>query len=304
MRGADEFIRFLKDHGLHAAASSETTADLHHKYGDRSWYGFSTVIDLPPAALFPEQAGQPFYVHLEPRRYLIPPDRFTCDFNPYRNGEKNHRTALARLEAIFGQPQKGVASNTREHNWHFGDGGPSLTIRTFLKEKSQFGRNDLYANNPELWEVCSITIERPWVGELTAEEEALIAAVPPADLFLVPQIGAQPYGGGYVRRHKLRQPPSAYLWRTKGHLGWCNRGGAAVFERSAVARLDLLQVLPARGGGGAYLSLRFQNPHSLEREVVGTEILANGATHGLDELAKRVAKFWGLPLTVSETHDC
>lgn len=303
MRHAAEFRDFLTSRGLSAAASSDTTADLHRQYGDRSWYGFSTVIDLPPATLFPEQAGHPFYVNLEPRRYLLPPDRFTCDFNPFRNDARNHESALGRLQSLFGKPEKGMASNTREHSWHFGD-GLSMTIRTFLKAKSQFGRNDLYGNNPSLWEVCAITIQRPWVGELTAAEEALIAAVPPSDLFVIPQIGAQPYGGGYVRRHKLRQLPSAYLWRTKDHLGWCNGGFAAVFERTAVARLDLLQVLPARGGGGAYLSLRFQNPYSLEREIVGTEILADCATHGLDELAKRVAKFWGLTITVAETHDC
>lgn len=302
MPRAQELLDFLAHRGLHAATSSETMAELHQRYGERSWYGFSAVVDLPRASLFPEQS-EPFYIHLNPRRYLLPPDHFTCDFNPFNNDAKNHAIALERLKAQFGKPEPGMATNTREHRWQFED--VSLTIRTFIKERSQFGRNDLYENNPGLWHVCAITIERPqWVGDLTPVEEALIAAIPPSDLLLMPGDGPQPINSGYAKRHKLFRLPSAYLWRTQSHIGWCNGGWAAMIERFSIEKLSLLQVHPAKGGGGAYLSLRIQNPYSLEREITGAEIFAAPQAHALDDLASKVAKFWRVQLSVSETHDC
>jgi len=150
-----EFLKFLVDHGLHAAAAAESMHELRKRYGISRWYDFADVVYVPPASLFPEQR-EPFSF-TPVTSCLLPPFEFNCDFDAFGDGPRNHSLALERLTNLFGNPEKGQAVNTLEHTWTFEQ--MWLRILTFIPEKSRFGRNELYEGHPELWHKCRITID-------------------------------------------------------------------------------------------------------------------------------------------------
>lgn len=64
-------------------------------------------------------------------------------------------------------------------------------------------------------------------------------------------------------------------------------------------------VLPARGGGGDTLSLRYRQSGRAEpRRSSMTVAECAGTPHGFDELAAKLAERLGVPLSAEELHDC
>jgi hypothetical protein len=301
MTGAD-FTRFLVERGLSAAGSAETMQELKARYGVRRWFGFSNVIDLPPASLFPEQT-EPFFFqpHLI---YLLPPNELECDFDYCRNGPRTHALALERLTALFGAPETIVTSNTLSQRWRFDR--MSLRIQTFLKEKFT-GRNPLYERHPELWNVCRISIDRNLVGALTQAEADTLQSLSPNQMLPVDPSLWRPikdllsWERGLFRLASESADATPFLWRQSADIGWCAGPWSAVFARRLSLTLQLLRMSPGKGAGYSELAVRLDNPFTLEPQVVATTVLKGKDTNSLDGVAPEVAAFWDLPLSVEES---
>ena len=260
-----DFTRFLVERGLEAAGSGETIDGLGRRFGVRSWFGFSDVIELPPASLFPEQA-EPFFIRTE-RSCLLPPSEFECDFDYHRDAFLTYHRALDRLTGLFGEGSKGAAVNTLSNTWTFER--ISLTIRTFLQEKTT-GRNPLYAKYPELWNFCRISIDRNWVRPLSQPEAESLNSLNSADTLPVDYFDL-----AHLRRLSmwerglfrlagdgaaLYQRASSFLWKHKNDFGWCAGPWSGIFPRDRSMKLRLDRAEAARSAGYSRLSLHTERP--------------------------------------------
>jgi hypothetical protein len=300
-----DFTRFLVERGLAAAGSSETIDDLRRRFGVRSWFGFSDVIELPPASLFPEQAG-PFFIRTE-RSCLLPPSEFECDFDYDRDAFLTYHRALDRLTGLFGEGAKGAALNTLSNTWTFER--ISLTIRTFLQEKT-IGHNPLYAKHPELWNFCRISIDRNWVRPLSQSEAEWLNSLDsanslPMDYFDLAHLRRlSMWERGLFRlagdRASLYQGSSPFLWKHKNHFGWCAGPWSAIFPRDPSMKLRLDRAQAAKSAGYSRLSLILNDAFSPGREPVPTTVLSGNDPHTLDDAAKGVSRFWELPLDIEQ----
>lgn len=296
------FIEFLTAHGLALAASSDTILECKRRYGLRRWYGFSDVVYLPPAPLFPE-LRQPFFF-LDHRTCLLPPNELECDFAAYPDGEQNQACAVRRFSELFGSPQPGAAVNTLSATWTFER--MSLSLRTFLRDKTP-ARSLLYERHPELWNVCRITIDRNLAAPLARDESSLLDGLGENDFLLILNAPRRvsspipPYERGLFRLGTVSRPQG--FWRHARHIGWTAGPWAAFFDRTPELRLRLDQAEPARGSGSARLSLRLANPFSLDHELVDTTLLDDPRSYALDGTAHAVAAFWNLPLDVNNYPD-
>lgn len=302
-----ELTRLLVDCGLAAIGSTESLDDLKRRCGTRRWFDFADIIPLPPASLFPEQTG-PFFVYPN-RTCLLPATEFECDFDSLRDGPKNHACALERLTALFGTPRPGTAVNTLCETWTFER--MSMTIRTFLKEKSG-GRNDLYSRHPELWNVCRISIDRNWIWPMTDADAREIGSLGPHESLtmdgafwpIARSMSMWERGLFRLANGAVNTPPGApFFWKQANRVGWSAVRLSAGFARNRCIGLRLEQATPARGSGYSRLTLELRNPFSFEQEAIETELLRGENTNSLDRTAREVSAFWNLPMRTEKFAD-
>lgn len=286
-----ELIERLQATGLATAGSSETRFELAKRYGVSRWRGFSDVVYLPRAPLFPE-LKEPWYFSVEPTVHL-PPTDVGCRFAAFDVARKNHECALERLSGLFGKPATGGSVNTWNQTWTFER--MSLSILTFIREKTQ-ARSPLYERYPDLWDQCSITVNRDWVMPLTAGEPARIEH-PDAVLALPAGVAMSgfmaPWDRGFERVITASYAPA--LWTSGSLIGWRSGGRAAVYERTHCTGMIHMVCSPARGAGYSQLQLKLRNIFSEGCEAVTSAVIRSEDWRGLEGIARHCAEFWALP---------
>ncbi|MFV0476182.1 MAG: hypothetical protein ACK5MQ_18550 [Pikeienuella sp.] len=231
-----------------------------------------------------------------------------------RDPMANLRHAHAQIAAKLGPAPIIRASNTVFSRWTAGPAQLSLTI--WPKELQTYPtRNDAHARDKRLKTACSISIETGYRRKMSEQESAwLRSAAPLAEIrgakapTLTALWASQPTSGN---REFMREPP-AESGDFLGRISLSADGAALIIcawqlHIVPVARIEALQlqkVRPARGGGGAYLSLVFQ-PMGSDRESCLTLSDAFAEMDALDDLAARLGEALDRPVRIPEpTLDC
>jgi hypothetical protein len=182
----------------------------------------------------------------------------------------------------------------------------SLTARIFLPEHTR-GPNELYERHPELWHKCRISIDRDWTRPFNQHDAALIDSLPRESILSLesdawPKMRhLAPWERGLLRYTGAPASPP-FLWKGDHAIGWRSGPWLAIYECASQLSLELLRMLPARGGGYSRLSVKLRNPFSLAHETVESLVLS-GTPIGLDRISEHVAAFWELPLHTVEDLD-
>ena len=222
------------------------------------------------------------------------------------DADENFSTAVSQLVEQFGGGQDVSVSNTRCREWRFGRA--SVTARVFPLELNQrLGPNARHQAVPGSKTECGVTLETAWRSALSQHEHTWLA--------------------GYDAMHRADKPPQRFPFRAGLTRDWPGDlpAPSAGFGLSADSRallhvadasvnvlptewiegVEYGVVLPAKGGGGDYLSLRYRQS-GREKPRRSSLIVAEcfGKPHEFDELAAKLAERLGVPLLVEESHDC
>ncbi len=276
-------------------------------------------------ALRPGRYGWP-EVHLDGARPLVPSQDGPLSFRPEplpdrlpppalyghaRTGDyarANHDAALGALEASFGPARETSATNTIEHAWSL-DGGAELVIRTFPPElqDARF-RNPAFERDPRLSTGCHITVRAGHVPPLRAEEHAWMRQLEP--------IATEPSARavvalsdvliGTTRRlpEELRRAePCVGPSSDRAAIVGLHEASGFVIEARDLLGLHLTRLEPARGPGGASLTLRSADPFASDRAPRSRTIFTSARPDGLDRTARALENALGVTLHVESALD-
>ncbi len=272
---------FERDSGL---PWHRTVEELAFDHGVVSWRGVQDVVPIPAMAL---GLNLPFRHRYSPDRCHYPASDFDAEVNPFGEHRKNHGWLIETLSKRFGRaPRIADVSNCFVAFWEFGVF--EVVIHTFLLEHGRSGANRLYDNHPDLWQCSNLTVE----SRLCAYREP-DASLNFGDGFDLRVTEAR-LGVGEFLTNRLLVPRADVavghyrVWRDEDRIGIANRC-ASIVQRYEGARLQLLEMLPAKGCGSASL------------QVNKVTILTSAVWDGLSGVAARVAEFYQMPL---EVHRC
>ena len=220
--------------------------------------------------------------------------------------------ALARqaLEPALGEPEPDDTSNTYGWRWQFGPSQISIIcFPPLLQHEGMLGNsNSVNKAEPRTKTACHVTIETGYRPPCTEAERAAIAAFIPA----LPLGGTEDpaivgtYPISQYTLHYVREPVPGFE-RTVGHLGRSADGRLLIFATSELRivpiedaqAIEVERIRPARGSGGAYVSLRCARPGATPRRI---QLFGeNGAPpDALNEHAERIAEWIGIPCILHE----
>ena len=222
------------------------------------------------------------------------------------DADENFRSAVSQLAEHFGDGDDVSVSNTCCRQWQFGRA--SLTARIFPPELNQhFRSNARHEAVPGSATECGVTLETAWRRALSQHEHTWLtgyetvhrADKPPHRL---------PFHAGLTRDWPDDLPaPAAGFGLSTDCRALLHVADASVnvLPTEWIESVEYAVVLPARGGGGDYLSLRFRQSGRAEpRRSSLTVAECFGTPHGFDVLAAKLAERLGVPLSVEESHDC
>jgi hypothetical protein len=268
-----------------------TVSTLAGIYGVSSWRSFEDAVFLPGIqGLGFDQAEVRFRHRVFPPRFEAPAYEFQAEVNPFQNDRENHRFTLQHLTKQFGRPPRVEdVSNCLQASWEFGLF--QVSVATFLRERRLSGGNSLYARNPDLW-LCS---------NVSAESRLFAVRVPErvdwSDGFDLQVSSGVRLGLGDFRTNRvLANPrngerPRVWRDRTRGVVGIANRWASIVCPLRAESRVTLQERTPARGGGSCSL------------ELDGVVLLFSWEWLALRQAAKKVADWYGVPLSIESYPD-
>ncbi len=286
-----------------------TRQDLVARFGQRpsGWSAGLSYCEVELASPLLSGLAHPFVFQFSADDDL---DVHATTFFGYLRGsddaDENFRSAVSQLAEYFGDGQDVSVSNTRCQEWRFGRA--SVTARIFPPELNQrLGRNARHEAIPGSKTECGVTLETAWRRALSQHERTWLAgydAVHGAD----EPPRRFPFHAGLTRDWPDDLPPPAAgfgLSADSRALLHVADGSVNVLPAEWIERVEYSVVLPAKGGGGDYLSLRFRQSGRAEpRRSSLTVAECFGKPHAFDELAAKLAERLGVPLSVDESHDC
>jgi hypothetical protein len=256
---------------------------------------------------------EPWSFSLRPDTALdAPPLEWEAAVRQFEDAHRNLAVVIECLAPVLGTPVDSSASNTREWTWWFGHGG--LVARVFPPELNP-GSNSRYEVDPGLRTECRLRLVPCWAQHLTADESRRLRASRclwhdsrgrpnrwPGELWSA--IGqprqlrndlVRPAG---VRELRLEEETGDLWWIGLPDLAW-------VIARSDIASLDHMELWPAKGPGGGWLTIvgtsgrpGGQGPRLQIAEVPAAESQAQL------EAARVLADTLKLPLRTEAEYDC
>ncbi|WP_417578715.1 hypothetical protein [Pelagibacterium sp.] len=226
----------------------------------------------------------------------------------------NLEHARAQLSAHFGPTQiSKTSSNTLGCGWQAGPS--SLTLTVWPAQWQTFPvRNDAHSRDPRLKTACSVGLSAGFRRALDAAEITwLVSAVPIAKVLGNPARtldalwGSSPNG---AERTFVREPVKACttllgriaLSGDEAALIICSRQ-LYIVPRSRITGLVLQNILPAKGGGGSWLSISYLGPNAQEQQLPVSELY--GQEQSLDALAQDLGTALALDVRIEpERYDC
>ncbi|MFM8287461.1 MAG: hypothetical protein ACKOGA_12105 [Planctomycetaceae bacterium] len=241
-----------------------------------------------------------------------PPCEWEAAVRQFDDAHRNLAVVTECLVPVLGTPVDSSVSNTREWTWWFGHGG--LVARVFPPELNP-GANSRFELDPGLRTECRLRLVPGWAPELTAEESQGLRAARClwSDSHGRPNRWPGELGSALGQPRQLRDDlirPAGVrelrLDEQTGVLWWIGLPDLAwVIPRRDITSLDHLELWPAKGPGGGWLSILGrsvapggQSPTLTIAEVPAAEVQAQLAA------ARVLADTLQVPLRTAADYDC
>jgi hypothetical protein len=311
-----EFLKILRPMSLDWVT---TRGEFEKLSGVRQFHEFMQIVELPPTTIFTREPLTFHFIH-EPRLSDLPPEYLEAYFDSHKDARKNFIDAERQLCSILGEGNRKDTSGSLQRSWGFGvfevtlRAWPSEIKPHYLKDSSA-----TYYRFPQLLEAATISIGSEIANVFPYHNLQWIIGVQngteaPADrsTLRLPS-HYEPFGLRFDLRRTRRNPLSmqealengaviAWKTNTPGEIGVTYKKCSVLFDMKPGGGLILLRIRPARGPGGAELTIE-------EAAIVDPKlawgnrqvILCHDDQTGLDALAHQLASFWNLKLRFEES---
>ncbi|OWJ60812.1 hypothetical protein [Inquilinus limosus] len=272
-------------------------AELMDRYGIRRdpWYDDDIVLLETPQPLVPGLM-RPIGFRAVPRfAPWLPPVYLGGHVHQSGDPRRNLDMAAAALSTWLGPGRPSGVSNTR--GWRWQEGLSIIELTCWPPELQHPGlQNRAHEREPRLSVTCHLTICTGYRPPVTPEEQAGLDGFEEIGRLAETELRI---AGNDTPEYALEfiRAPSAAAGRFTGRVGLSRGGGHLIFgwdELYLVAvdrilRFELLHLLPARGPGGATLSVRCATaiPAWPEKQLVITTAL------GIDPAAALASRLAG-----------
>ena len=220
----------------------------------------------------------------------FPPTLFYARAYDGHDPEGTYRRASRALVETLGPGRSSGGANVLGLEWAFGLAGVSLTL--FPRRLNEWPRATFAWDDPLRWKATALRVVPGIVADLAPSEAALLTRVERVGA------GRLPFesGPGSAPPHWRRRPPAVaegvYV-APEGQALAVVRDRVHLISAEAVERVELWNVTPGRGGGGAYLDvvLRSDGPRPAR-----LPLLQGYRAGDLDAVADDLAAKTGAPL--------
>jgi hypothetical protein len=240
----------------------------------------------------------------------LPPTRFSATAWAGDDARRNLAAVVQRLVPVLGAGQTDTRSaNTVGHRWTFG--ASSLALLAWPADLQTFPMvNPSHERDPRLKTACSLEIATGWQPPLGADERIRLEGFVPllrldGDDADGPQ-AVRSCSGERTLEYVRATPPAQAAWQ--GWIGLSDDRAWLVFFGDAqclqvpmteVDRVVVFRMSPAKGPGGAWLSL------GLSGQVRSLALCSASTAQGLDAVAADLASRLGVPLRLDPIQpDC
>ncbi len=290
-----------------------TRAELAARYGVSTdnpyqWEVVSLAVAPPPLDGLLWPFGFQAFDRYSP---AMPPTRMTSHLWFEDDAEANVRRALEQLAPHFGPRAIEARYNILQAEWRWGDASVSLMAWPPDENRDMLSSNPAHERDPRLDTACPIEIQTGWRPPLSPVERQWLEAFEPLAATRIPAPAPSTTGtpSGFFAETSLefmRQPPPDLPVRD-GVFG-ISPGGEALIIRDhslyvipleQVAGYDVTRTLPAKGGGGSYLSARCTTGYAAcpEKPV---RIAEGERADDLNAIATELAARTGKPLILGD----
>jgi len=286
-------------------------SELITEYGSRNcgWTDGLDYCELESAKPFIEGLAHPVTFQFAPGSYQgAPPGTLQGYVRLSSDPFENYKTAVDQLQALFGPGEDASVSNTKSRRWRFGSAQVSATI--FPAELNQpFGSNSRHDRIPGSQTECSIYIETAYCPPLSAREAEAVATYSQIHAAPSPRHTMMPlYISDTIRARGEMMPGAAEGFGLSGGETYLIRVDSKdhihVLPAEWIHQVMYTKLLPAKGGGGLYLDVRYWHAGLKENGSSHLTLVQSAFKEGAYlGLARRLAKTLGVPLEEYEDYD-
>lgn len=314
--GINEFRYGSSPERLHAHlnkigfAWTESRADLAKRYGIKFHPAFEwNVVEVLSRRPFVRGMIWPLSYFPEPGNPSMPPDQFQGYIYYCDNPQKNLCQTVRRLRYFLGPGNK----NGTGHVWNFGIASVQLIVWEHRKKELDLSDNPIYEREHKLKTACHITVNTGYRPPLSFAEIFLLRSFIKI-ASLQSRISEMPcwYWPAPEYILEFTRMPKRECERVRGLIGWSADCSTLIwFNRElflvplvAIIQFEAERVLPAKGHGGAWLSVRCRCIGEGKETKLIPVCSAPGA-EDLNGFSELVASVVEKPyLLRSPTHDC
>ncbi len=198
----------------------------------------------------------------------MPPVTLSTHVSIGEDTEANILSAAGGFAQHLGANAVADQYNTRRVDWRWGAASVTLIVWPPGKQSGAKPNNPAHRRDPRLATACSVTVQTGWRLPLSPRDRAWLDGFVPMGTTrnwtpVRPRAGLGQTMFAETQLEFMREPP-ADLARFRGAFGFSADGEALIFCEDALYVVPLAQVeafqvtrtLPAKGGGGSYLSAR------------------------------------------------
>lgn len=286
-------------------------ADLTGRYGvdsDNPYLWDIVSLDVKPAPL-PGMLW-PFGFQAFPQfSSEVPPGRLSTHVYVDRDPEANIRAAVSSVGAHLGEVAVADKYNTRYAEWRRGAAAVTLRVWPPAMQSGPHLSNPAHRRDPRLETACSVEVLTGWRPPLSPRDRWWLDGLQPLGETRnwTPARPRAALGDTVFAEAQLkwmREPPPDVA-RFRGLYGLSACGEALIFCEDAlyivplvdVESFEVARLLPAKGGGGSYMSARCRTDDSA-RPFKDIQVAQGASADDLNEPARRLAEATGKPFNL------
>ena len=292
-------------------------AELTDRYGirsDNAYHWEIVSLDVKPAPLpgmlwpFGFQAFPQFSPDM-------PPGRLSTHVYVSRNPETNIRAAASSIGAALGEVAVVDRYNTRSAEWRRGAASVSLRVWPPAMQSGTRLNIPAHRRDPRLETACSVEVLTGWRPPLSLQDRSWLDGFEPMGETrnwtpARPRAALGDTAFTEAQLEWMREPPLEFA-RFRGYYGLSACGEALIFCEDALCIVPLVDVesfevtrlLPAKGGGGSYMSARCRTGYTIQ-PFKSLQVAQGASADDLNEPARRLAQATGKPFKLeSYQHD-
>lgn len=286
----------------------ETMESLISKYGHRSseWTENLEYCEITTDNPFHEHLAHPFMFQFQPgvTPLYVRSDDFWSHIRKSNDAQDNYDLAVRALEGFFGEGQDASVSNTKAVKWQF----DLAQVQAYIFSPAKVDKsNSRHMAIPESATECTISITPSWRSEPTQDEMRFLRSAEKIRGFDGEAQARPGFPSLFTRSwpNEIEEfTPGLRISQGDDVLIHKHEKGLVRFIPVPwVKKVEVVNLLPARGGGGAQIDLLVV-PHNQKESIRYTLVSNYGKPNAFNKFGRELSERLKVPVEIFESLDC